>query len=146
MTRRARRLDRNRKYSELYRDRGREQVWSFHQVPLPQVENVSLLNFSPVKSEVLIRALVVSRSASGGGDLSLTCLSCWVDLDVFVSLRPLMISAQGLISAFCPQTLTPNCHLYICFSPSPLQCPCYQSTWIFVLKASSHSGVKFIHF
>lgn len=45
--------------------------------------NCHLLNFSPAMCEVLILFPAVTRSASVRGNVPLTCLSCWVDLDVF---------------------------------------------------------------
>lgn len=120
MTCRAWRLDWNREYRKLYRDRGENKFDLFIKFLSHKWKMFPLLNVSLVKLEVLIRVLVVSRSATGGGGLSLTCLSCWVDLDVVVSLRPLMISAQGLISAFCPQTLSPQTVISrFVFSPLP---------------------------
>lgn len=89
-------------------------------VLLSQVERVSHLNVSPVIFEVLILILAVTRSVSVWGSVSPTCLSCWVDLDVFrLASSSNDLSPGSHFNFPSPNTLTPNCHLCIFFPLLP---------------------------
>lgn len=115
---------------------------------LSQEENVSPLNSSTVVFEVLILIPAVSRSASVWGSDPLTRLSRWVDLDVFSVLPPpLMIWAQGLISAFRPLTPSPQTVISaFLFSSPQLPLLLLRSLCIFILQAPSLSGFLFTAF